>query len=64
MSNGEDIAVASGELKASREALAALQRNFDDFQDSSRELEEELEVELGRVSTLALAGWWLDAACW
>lgn len=56
MSNGEDIAVVSGELKASREALAALQRNFDDFQDSSRELEEELEVELGRVSTLALAG--------
>lgn len=50
MSNAEDTTVVRAELEASQEALAALQRNFDDFQESSRELEEELEAELVRVS--------------
>lgn len=50
MANADDIVVVKGELEASQQALAALQRNFNDFQDSSRELEEELEAELGRVS--------------
>lgn len=46
----EDVATLRSELEVSQKALEALQRNFDDFQDSSRELEEELEAELGRVS--------------
>ena len=50
MPNAEDITVVRAELEASQEALAALQRNFDDFQESSRELEDELEAELVRVS--------------
>lgn len=48
----EDIAVVKEELTEKQQALEALQRNFDDFQESSRELEEELEAELGRVSLL------------
>lgn len=50
MSNDGDVALLRAELQASQVAMAALQRNFDDFQESSRELEEELEAELGRVS--------------
>lgn len=51
MACGEgDSAALRVDLEASQAALAALQRNFDDFQESSRELEEELEAELGRVS--------------
>lgn len=50
MASSDDIEVVRGQLEASEQALAAVQRNFDDFQDSSRELEEELEAELGRVS--------------
>lgn len=46
----EDISVVKEELAEKQRALEALQRNFDDFQESSRELEEELEAELGRVS--------------
>ncbi len=49
----EDIAAVKEELEEKRQALEALQRNFDDFQESSRELEEELEAELGRVSDFA-----------
>eukprot|EP00752_Nemacystus_decipiens_P005084 g4614.t1 len=45
----EDISVVEEELAEKRQALEALQRNFDDFQESSRELEEELEAELGRT---------------
>lgn len=49
--NMEDaVAVVKEELAEKQQALEALQRNFDDFQESSRELEEELEAELGRVS--------------
>lgn len=46
----EDITAVKEELAEKQQALEALQRNFDDFQESSRELEEELEAELGRVS--------------
>lgn len=46
----EDISAVKEELAEKQQALEALQRNFDDFQESSRELEEELEAELGRVS--------------
>lgn len=46
----EDISAVKEELGEKQQALEALQRNFDDFQESSRELEEELEAELGRVS--------------
>lgn len=49
-----DIAVVKEELAEKQQALEALQRNFDDFQESSRELEEELEAELGRVSRRAV----------
>lgn len=48
----EEIAVVKEELAQKQQALEALQRNFDDFQESSRELEEELEAELGRVRSL------------
>ena len=51
----EDIAAVKEELAEKRQALEALQRNFDDFQESSRELEDELEAELGRVSAAAVA---------
>lgn len=44
-----DAALLRAELEAAQAAMAALQRNFDDFQESSRELEDELEAELGRV---------------
>lgn len=54
MSNAEDITAVRAELEASQEALAALQRNFDDFQESSRELEEELEAELVRVRAMII----------
>lgn len=50
MSTMEEISVVKEELAEKQQALEALQRNFDDFQESSRELEEELEAELGRVS--------------
>lgn len=50
MPSGEDVAALREERDALRADLATLQRNFDAFQDSSRELEEELEAELGRVS--------------
>lgn len=50
----EDISVVKEELAEKQQALEALQRNFDDFQESSRELEEELEAELGRVSRVRL----------
>ena len=50
----EDIAAVKEELAEKRQALEALQRNFDDFQESSRELEDELEAELGRVSAAAV----------
>lgn len=50
----EDITVVKEELAEKQQALEALQRNFDDFQESSRELEEELEAELGRVSRKAV----------
>ena len=46
----EDVAALRAELERSQQALAVLQRNFDDFHESSREIEEELEAELGRVS--------------
>lgn len=48
----EDIVEVKQELAEKSQALEALQRNFDDFQESSRELEEELEAELTRVSDL------------
>lgn len=48
----EDIVEVKQELAEKSQALEALQRNFDDFQESSRELEEELEAELTRVSYL------------
>lgn len=57
MSNAEDITAVRAELEASQEALAALQRNFDDFQESSRELEDELEAELVRVSILSVVSY-------
>ena len=40
------------ELERTQQALAVLQRNFDEFHDSSREVEEELEAELARVRLL------------
>lgn len=49
MASGDDV-VPREELEALRVENAALQRNFDDFQDGSRELEEELEAELERVN--------------
>ncbi|CAB1109002.1 unnamed protein product [Ectocarpus sp. CCAP 1310/34] len=45
----EEVALVKEELAQKQQALEALQRNFDDFQESSRELEEELEAELGRT---------------
>ncbi|CAM9141055.1 unnamed protein product, partial [Hapterophycus canaliculatus] len=45
----EDIVEVKQELAEKSQALEALQRNFDDFQESSRELEEELEAELTRT---------------
>ena len=57
MSNAEDTTAVRAELEASQEALAALQRNFDDFQESSRELEDELEAELVRVSILSIVSY-------
>ncbi|CAM9691836.1 unnamed protein product [Ectocarpus sp. 6 AP-2014] len=45
----EEAALVNEELAQKQQALEALQRNFDDFQESSRELEEELEAELGRT---------------
>lgn len=53
MGEGDD-ALLRAELEAAHAAMAALQRNFDDFQESSRELEEELEAELGRVSGMVV----------
>ncbi|CAM9342087.1 unnamed protein product, partial [Discosporangium mesarthrocarpum] len=45
----EGDAACREELEETKAALEALQTNFDDFQVSSRELEEELEAELGRA---------------
>lgn len=54
--NMDEAALVKEELAEKQQALEALQRNFDDFQESSRELEEELEAELGRVSPLLRVG--------